>query len=106
MVSSRNLSFLIFLLSSDRSQLKILQSENIPVRAWFGASLNYEAKAFLSDYDGRLIVPDDNIINTSYILTLITGGENVGKYAYFSLYGTRDERKKKFLGLMVFSQSV
>ena len=26
----------------------------------FGASLNYEAKAFLSDYDGRLIVPNDN----------------------------------------------
>ena len=84
--------------------MKILQSENIPsVRAWFGASLSYESKAFLSDYDGRLIVPDDNIINTSYILTLITAGENVGKYGYFSLYGTRDERKKKLLGLMVFS---
>ena len=76
----KNPLFFTLLLFKDRSQLKILQSENIaPVRAWFGASLNYEARAFLSDYDGSLIVPDDNIINTSYLLTFIAAGKDVGK---------------------------
>lgn len=93
--------------------MKILQSENIPsVRAWFGASLSYESKAFLSDYDGSSIVPNDNLIETSYILTLIAAGEDVGKLSYFSLYDDRDASKsqfltkckKKFLGLMIFSK--
>ena len=97
----------------DRNQLKILQSENIsPVRAWFGASLNYEARGFLSDYDGSLIMPDDNLINTSYLLTFIAAGKDVGKHNCFSLYGNHDEikscqkYKSKFLGLMILSQTV
>ena len=107
----KNPLFFTLLLFKDRSQLKILQSENIaPVRAWFGASLNYEARAFLSDYDGSLIVPDDNIINTPYLMTFITAGKEIGKRNYFSLYGNRDEnkskRKTKFLGLMIFYQTV
>jgi len=81
-----------------------------PIRAWFGASLNYEARGFLSDYDGSLIVPDDNIINTSYLLTFIAAGKDVGKRNYFSLYSNRDEVRSKletkFLGLMIFSQTV
>ena len=57
-------------------------------------------------------MPDDNIINTSYLLTFIAAGKDVGKRNYFSLYGNRDEIKSrqecktKFLGLMIFSQTV